>query len=199
VYPGGVPFPEELHAMTAVIANEVWLYVDDDGDVLGAYWWPDAIRRPIASIPREEFAAEQVVDASDLASRLDFAPRLPEPASWTPAQAVCFGRDEVLVFFVRSTLPDPLHEMLVYEQGGLSLRARKDAQPADVEEFLRSHQPPYRRVRAGTMRGVGRDPGRALGPQTWPWPGELRWWDDGVSYELKGFVPLTQLQAIAGS
>src|SRR5687767_13001764 len=65
VYPGGVPFPEELHSRTAVIANEVWLYVDDDGDVLGVYWWPDAVRRPIASVPREDFPTEDVVAPAD--------------------------------------------------------------------------------------------------------------------------------------
>src|SRR5918992_2016376 len=58
VYPSGVPFPEDLHSQTAVIANEVWLYAEGDGTILGAYWWPDALRRPIASVPRDDYPPE---------------------------------------------------------------------------------------------------------------------------------------------
>jgi hypothetical protein len=38
-----------------------------------------------------------------------------------------------------------------------------------------------------------------LGPQTWPWPGEVRWWYEGVSYEIKGSLPLNALVEIGQS
>lgn len=199
VYPGGVPFPEELHSRTAVIANEVWLYVDEDGHVLGVYWWPDAVRRPVASVPREDFAPELVVHPSDAGSRLSFL-RLPDAPPWEPVAAVCISDREAVVFLTRGEVPDPLNEMVVYEHGGLSLRASCEDEPGRrVDDFAGSHSPPYRRLRAPGAYAVGRDPGRALGPQTWPWPGELRWWEDGVAYELKGFVPIQTLQEVAAT
>jgi hypothetical protein len=199
VYPGGVPYPEELHSQTAVIANEVWLYTDDSGRVLGSYWWPDAVRRPIASHPRAQFSTDNAVDPTEVAGMLDLTVRLPKAKPWVAHTAVRCGPKEAVVFFVKDALPDPLHEMVLFEAGGLALYVRGESGPLDVAHFLLSNQPPYRRVSAGGAVGVGRDPGRALGPQTWPWPGELRWRDSGVEYELKGFQPLTKLQALASS
>jgi hypothetical protein len=199
VYPGGVPYPEELHSQTAVISNEVWLYTDDGGHVLGSYWWPDAVRRPIASMPRAQFSSDDVVEPSELAVALDLPLRLPKAKPWSAATAVRSGPKNGVVFYVKDALPDPLHEMLLFEAGGLALFVRGADGPLDVAHFLLSNQPPYRRVSAGGAVGLGRDPGRALGPQTWPWPGELRWRDNGVEYELKGFLPLTKLQAVASS
>jgi hypothetical protein len=198
VYPGGVPYPEDLHNQTAVITNEVWLYVDDEGErVLGSYWWPGALRRPIASVPRDEYPSSAVMDPSEASEVLDFELRVPVCRPWEAAIAICTNPREVLVFCVKDTMPDPLHEMLLFEQGGLSLRAAAEERRRDLDDFLRSNSPPYRRMRVGPVAGAGRDPGRALGPQTWPWPGELSWWDDGVSYELKGFAPLATLQEAA--
>jgi hypothetical protein len=199
VYPSGVPFPEELQRRTAVIANEVWLYTDDEGDVIGAYWWPDAMRRPIASMPRDEYPAEMVVDPADVGSRVDFDVRLPKTRTWEPALAVVVGSDEVIVFLTHGAIPDPVHEMLVYENGGLSLRETRERSRPDLDGFLRTHQPPYRQLSVEGSNAVGREPGRSLGPQTWPWPGELRWWAQGVTYELKGFVPLATLQEVAAT
>lgn len=196
VYPGGVPYPEELHSRTAVIANEVWLYVDDDGDVLGTYWWPEGVRRPIASVPKDEYSSDEVVDPSVAVERLGM--RLPCIAPWEPALAVC-DDDEAIVFLTAGEIPDPVHEMLVFEHGGLSLGAWRQTEPPDVETFARANSPPYRRLREPGRHAIGRDPGRSLGPQTWPWPGELRWWEDGLVYELKGFVPLAKLQEVADS
>lgn len=199
VYPGGVPFPEELHSRTAVIANEVWLYVDDEGEVLGVYWWPDAVRRPIASMPREDYSEDLVVHPLEAQRSVSFPLGLPDFAPWEPVAAVCLGRGDAVVFLTKGPVPDPLNEMLVYEQGGLTLRAGADEEPPAAEEFARKHAPPYRRLRGPGAHAVGREPGRSLGPQTWPWPGELRWWTDGVTYELKGFVPLQTLQDVAAT
>ena len=200
VYPGGVPYPEELHHQTAVIANEVWLYVDSEsGRVLGSYWWPDAVRRPIASPPRDEYVGCDVVDVADAVPLLDFELRVPSRPPWAAAIAVCLNPRQAVVFCVSDTTPDPLHEMLLFEHGGLAVHADAQERPDDVGVFLRSHSPPYRQMTVGSRAAAGRDPGRALGPQTWPWPGELRWWDDGVAYELKGFVPLATLLDVAGT
>ena len=199
VYPGGVPFPEELHDTTAVIANEVWLYADENGAVLGAYWWPDAVRKPIASVPRDEYAGEVVVDVADASRHTDVPLPLPEHPSYTAAVAVCFSNDEVLVFCVAGQSPDPLNEMLVYEHGGLSVRARRGDGRVDVEDFLRSHQPPYRRMKVNGAPAVAREVGRSLGPQTWPWPAELRWWRGGVAYEIKAFATPQTLIEVAES
>lgn len=196
VYPGGVPFPEDLHSRTAVIANEVWLYVDDEGDVLGVYWWPDAVRRPIASVPKAEYPPDDVVHPSVVVERLGM--RLPCARPWEPTLAVC-DEEEAIVFLTQGPIPDPLHEMVVFEQGGLSLTAYVERDPPDVEEFARTNSPPFRRLRGPGPHAIGREPGRSLGPQTWPWPGELRWWDEGLAYELKGFVPLQTLQDVASS
>jgi hypothetical protein len=200
VYPGGVPFPEELHSQTAVIANEVWLYVDEDsGRVLGAYWWPDAVRRPIASRPHDEYPPEEVLSPAEADEFLDFDLRVPARSPWVPAIVFCPNSREAVVFCVTATTPDPLHEMLLFEQGGLSMRAHVAERAEDIGAFLRSNSPPYRRVSVGRCAAAGRDPGRALGPQTWPWPAELRWWDDRVAYELKGLVPLATLQDVGCS
>ncbi len=196
VYPSGVPYPEELHSRTAVIANEVWLYVDDDGDVLGRYWWPEGVRRPIASKPKDEYSSDEVVEATVAVERLGM--RLPCMPPWEPALAVC-EKDEAIVFLTAGSVPDPVHEMLLFEHGGLSLGAWRQSEAPDVETFGRANSPPYRRLRDPGRHAIGRDPGRSLGPQTWPWPGELRWWDVGLSYELKGFVPLAKLQEVAAS
>ena len=200
VYPGGVPYPEELHNQTAVITNEVWLYYDDNSErVLGSYWWPDALRRPIASMPRDEYPPSAVMDLTDASQLLEFELRVPVHQPWDAAIVIATNPREALVFCVKDTMPDPLHEMLLFEQGGLSLRAAVEERAWNVNDFLRSNSPPHRQLRIGSVVGTGRDPGRALGPQTWPWPGELRWWDDGVSYELKGFVPLATLQEVAAT
>jgi hypothetical protein len=198
VYPGGVPFPEELHDQTAVIANEVWLYVDDDGDVLGSYWWPDAVRRPIASIPRDDFPPDDCVHPDDASRLVDVVVPIPTRKPWEPAVAVRIASDEVLVFCTVCVV-EPLNEMVVYENGGISARAKCLADPPDHASFLRAHQPPYRRVVIDGVSGIGRDTGRSLGPQTWPWPGEVRWWRDGVLYEVKGFEPVATLLEIAAS
>lgn len=199
VYPGGVPYPEELHHQTAVIANEVWLYIDGEGDVLGAYWWPDAVRRPIASVPTDDFPPETIFHPADASTRVEVPVPCPEIPPWEPAVAVALSRREVLVFCVRGSSPEPVNEMLIYEHGGVSVRARLEPERLDVEGFLRCRQPPYRRLALRDATALGRDPGRALGPQTWPWPGELRWWEDGVLYEVKGFQPLTVLTDLARS
>jgi hypothetical protein len=207
VYPGGVPYPEDLHNEMPIVANEVWLYADEDGRVVGTYWWPDAVRKPIASVPRDEYAADAIVHPDDAASRVDVRIPLPTREPWRPAVAVCLSRSEVLVFCVTDAAPDPLNEMLVYEHGGISVRVRATDERPDTGAFLRSHQPPYRRVQVRLASGVARDPGRALGPQTWPWPGELSWWEPdrtgggtaGLSYEVRGSVPVTSLVEIAES
>jgi hypothetical protein len=198
VYPGGVPFPEELHSQTAVIAQEVWLYVDDDGDVVGAYWWPDAVRRPIASVPRADFPESMCVHPLDAGRFLDLPVPLPHRPPWEPTVAVCLDSTEVLVFCMPTPV-EPLNEMLVYESGGISVRAKLVGARPDIADFLRSHQPPYRRVQVKGCRGLGRDPGRSLGPQTWPWPGEVRWWDEGVLFEVKGHELVSTLVEIAAT
>jgi hypothetical protein len=200
VYPGGVPFPEELHSQTAVIANEVWLYVDEETHhVLGAYWWPDAVRRPIASRPHDEYPPDEIVSPADADAFLDFELRVPTREPWQKSIVFCPNPREAVVFCMTETTPDPLHEMLLFEQGGLSMRAHVAERAEDLGGFLRANSPPYRRLSVGRCAAAGRDPGRALGPQTWPWPAELRWWDAGVAYELKGLVPLQTLVDVANS
>jgi hypothetical protein len=195
VYPSGVPFPEELHNQTAIIANEVWLYSDDDGMVVGAYWWPDAVRRPIASVPRSEYLEDDALHPDDARRAVDVPVVVPD--GWDDAVAVRLSRREVIVFCAKDACFDPLNEMLIYEKGGISVRTRAEDERPDITSFLRSHQPPYRRLQVRYATGVGRDAGRALGPQTWPWPGELRWWEKGVAYELRGFCQLTALVDVA--
>jgi hypothetical protein len=198
VYPGGVPFPEDLQHQTAVVSSEVWLYVDEDTErLLGVYSWPEAVRRPIASAPRPDFDAELVCHVAD--ARFDFPLRVPAHPDWDAALVVCVSSHEAVVLCVRDTMPDPLNEMLLYEQGGLVLHAKATADRPDVEGILRRHQPPFRRVGVGRAEGAGREPGRSLGPQTWPWPGELLWFSDGVSYELKGFEALDKLREVAAT
>lgn len=199
VYPGGVPYPEELHSQTAVVAGEVWLYADDDGRVLGAYWWPEALRRPIASVPRDEYDAGAVVRPDELSERVAGCPALPDLAPWQPVLAACRSASDALVFYSDGQLPDPVHEMLLLENGGLTLSVAVDQPRPDADAFTRSHAPPYRRLREPGPCALGRDPGRSLGPQTWPWPAELRWWESGVSYELRGFRPLNELVELTAS
>lgn len=198
VYPGGVPFPEELHSQTAVIANEVWLYVDDEGDVLGSYWWPDAVRRPIASVPRDDYPPEMCVHPDDAPGLVDVPVPRPRRDPWEATVVVCVDPGEVVVFCAGTSI-EPLNEMVVYAGGGITVRARATADRPDLDAFLRSNQPPYRKVQVCGSPAIGRDPGRALGPQTWPWPGELRWWREGVVYEVKGFEPLAILLEVAAS
>lgn len=199
VYPGGVPYPEDLHNETPIVANEVWLYADDDGRIVGTYWWPDAVRKPIASVPREEYGQEAIFHPDDAGARLDFPLPRPDHAPWTPAVCVCLSRREVLVFCVADDAPDLLNEMFVYEHGGITVRAKAVDERPDPGVFLKAHQPPYRRVQVRLASGIARDPGRALGPQTWPWPGELRWWEKGISFEVKGALPVATLVEIAES
>src|SRR5688572_26618550 len=124
VYPSGVPFPEDLHSQTAVIANEVWLYADADGDVLGAYWWPDALRRPIASMPRADYDDELAMHPADVGRSVDVPVAVPTIAPWEPVVAVRLSRREVIVFCFceADASPQPLNEMIVYEMGGVSVR-----------------------------------------------------------------------------
>ena len=199
LYPSGVPFPEELHSQTAIISNEVWLYVDDDGYVLGAYWWPDAVRKPIAAMPRDDFAPSVTVHPSDASRRVDVPVPIPDLEPWEPVVAACPSRDEVVVFCTHGSVPEPLNQMVSYEQGGICVRSRAQSQRTDITGFLRGHQPPYRRVQVRGCEGFGRDPGRSLGPQTWPWPGEVSWWADGVRYDVTGFEQMNKLVEIATS
>jgi hypothetical protein len=199
VYPGGVPYPEDLQRQTALVANEVWLYADDSGRVLGVYWWPDAMRRPIASTPREEYTADAACHPDDFAKELEFELKVPNKAPWSASLGVQLSSTHAVVFCLKDTIPEPLNDMVVFEQGGLVLSERFESPAPDVSSFLRSHQPPYRRMSVGSKQAAGRDPGRALGPQTWPWPGELWWCDDGVTCELKGFMPLATLHDVAAS
>lgn len=196
VYPSGVPYPEELHSQTAIVCNEVWLYASGDGDVVGVYWWPGAIRRPIASVPRSDFEPEDIVDPRDAPERLSFPLSVPVGTQWEPALVACISRDEALVLCTTGAVPDPVNEMVLFEQGGVSLRMRNGSQQENISAFLVSHSPPFRRLNVAGRGGVGRDLGRSLGPQTWPWPAELRWWEDGITYELKGFEPLATLQTV---
>jgi hypothetical protein len=208
VYPSGVPFPEDLHNETPIVTNEVWLYTDEDGTVVGTYWWPDAVRKPIASVPREDYHSDDCFHPDDAAAHLDVTLPLPSREPWSPAVVVAASRSEAIVFCVTESPPEPLNEMLLFEHGGVSVRARAEASKPDTNAFLRSHQPPYRRVQVRLASGIGRDVGRALGPQTWPWPAELRWWEPrgsgadgktGTSYEVKGFQPLATLVEVAES
>lgn len=200
VYPGGIPFPEELQHQTAVITSEVWLYVDRRaGGILGIHWWPEAIRRPVASVPQADLAGDQLLHPADAAGLLDVDLRLPAHPRWDPALVARTGPGAVLVLLVRELIPEPLNEMLLFEEGGLSLRIEMSPEPPDTREILRVHQPPFRAVRAARLDAVGRDLGHTLGPQTWPWPAELQWWEAGIAYELKGFEPLGTLQEVAAS
>lgn len=197
VYPGGVPYPEELQRHTAVVSSEVWLYVDEaTGRVVGVHSWPEALRRPIASVPRADFDPDAVVPVDEVPDP-GFAIRVPAGREWGPILAVEASPDGVVVFACRGTVPDPLNEMLLFDAGGLSLRIRPSAEHRGVDGVLARHQPPFRRARAGRAPAAGREPGKPLGPQTWPWPGELLWWEDGLAWELKGFRPLAALQEIA--
>ena len=92
--------------------------------MLGAYWWPDALRRPIASVPKDEYPPDDAVHPSVAVQRMSFPLCLPDVPPWEPAIAICLGSDEVIVFLTHGAIPEPLHEMLLFEQGGLSLRAK---------------------------------------------------------------------------
>jgi len=198
VYPGGVPVPEALQARTAVVSSEVWLYVEAESlDLVGMYSWPEAVRRPVASSPRADLRPDSVRHVADI--RVDFDLRVPAHRGWEAEMASVISPGELIVLLVREMLPDPLNEMVLFEQEGLTMRASAAAEPPDLRELIRQHQPPYRPARVRRAEAAGRDPGRALGPQTWPWPGELRWWDAGVNYELRGFQPLSVLVEVAGT
>lgn len=197
VYPGGVPFPEDLARTTAVISSEVWLYVEADGGrVVGVYAWPEAVRKPIASVPRADVPAFAVCHPDDAGRLLDFPLALPDHPGYRPALLLTTSPDAATVFCVADTVPDPVNEMLLYEQRGLSLRAEAGV-PTDLEAVLREHQPPFRRAGVGRLPAAGREPGRTLGPQTWPWPAELIWEAEGVRYALKGFAALNTLVEVA--
>jgi hypothetical protein len=198
LYPSGVPFPEELHDQTAIVSGEVWLYADGDGEVLGAYWWPDAVRRPIASVPRDEYDSDEVIHPLDAPRSVDVPVPTIEHTDRVPVVAVRRSRRDITVFCTKGHVPEPLNEMCIYEQGGISLSARVTDRPDHVA-FLRRHQPPYRRLSVRGCTAIAREPGRSLGPQTWPWPGELMWWDEGVRYEVKGFEGVSTLVEIATS
>lgn len=198
VYPSGVPFPEELHSQTAVISGEVWLYTNSDGDVVGSYWWPDAVRRPVASIPRDDYSPDEVMDPNYLDPALRIAVPIPAGPEIVPVVVASTSPEHVVVFCTDGSVPEPLNEMCTYEQGGLTISARLAPRP-DLLSFLAANQPPYRKLSVGSATAVGRDPGRSLGPQTWPWPGEVRWWDDGAIYELKGFRQVSELASIASN
>lgn len=197
VYPGGVPFPEDLQQETAVVSSEVWLYVDEEtSGVIGVYSWPEAVRKPVAARPVEDFPPDSLVHPADVAGRFPFELPLPSHPEWEPALVADEG-EGAFVLCVREMLPDPVNEMLLYDDGGLGLRIRPEPDPPGVSAILAPHQPPFRPVRIGPQTACGREPGRALGPQTWPWPGELLWWADGLAFELKGFVPLATLVEVA--
>lgn len=197
VYPGGVPYPEDLARRTAIVSSEVWLYAEDDSSrILGMHSWPEAVRKPVASVPRGDYDDDDVVHPDDAGSRLDIPLALPGHAGWHAAAVVCRARGAATVLLACDVLPDPLNEMMLFERGGLSLRIDA-ADRLDLDGILPAHQPPFRRLRAGRHDAIGREPGRSLGPQTWPWPGELLWWASGVRYELKGFEPLARLEELA--
>jgi hypothetical protein len=197
VYPGGVPYPRELAGQTATVSSEVWLYVDGRSSrVLGSHSWPEAIRRPVAARPTGDFDPEIVVHPDDAAERVDFELPCPAHPDWWTATIACLSRASAIVFLARGVVPEPLNEMQLFEEGGLSLRVSAADSP-DFDRLLRAHQPPFRRCRGVGTTAIGREPGRALGPQTWPWPGELLWWRKGLTLELKGFVPLETLEEVA--
>lgn len=197
VYPSGVPYPEELAGRTATVSSEVWLYVDGPSSrVLGMHSWPEAVRRPVASQPHGDFDDDVVVHPDDVASQLDFECPIPHHPAWNPEYVVCRSRTDAIVILGKGIVPDPLNEMVLFEEGGLTLRVSA-SDPPDLAGILRVHQPPYRRSRLASVQAVGRELGRPLGPQTWPWPGELLWFKDGLRYELKGFVGLEQLEEVA--
>jgi hypothetical protein len=198
-----VPFPEELHRQTAVVASEVWIYADGDGEVLGSYWWPDAVRRPVASNPTDDFSPDQVVHPTDASGRFSFDLALPSDPSLEAVAVAVVSPDEAVVFCTDGRMPDPLNEFVALEMEGMTIRQTAKGDPPDLQGFLHSHQPPYRRVAVGhgadAPQAIGRDPGRSLGPQTWPWPAELRWCQGGITYEMKGFQPLASLTEVARS
>jgi hypothetical protein len=182
----------------ATVSNEVWVYVDASGpELVGAYWWPEAVRRPIASRPEPDFQESDVVSPEEAADRVDVRLALPSHPGWEVALVACPSRHEAVVICVCATVPDPLNEMLVFDGGGLTLRIQPEASGPDPADVVEAHGPPYRTVRLPGGQGAGREPGRTLGPQTWPWPGELLWLRDGQRYTLKGFVPLDTLTAVA--
>lgn len=200
VYPGGVPYPDELRSETAVVSSEVWLYVtEDSGEVLGLHSWPEAVRKPIAAVVADDLDADEVVHPSEAASRLGWDVPLPTDRRWEPFGVFADGPREAVVWCVRSLPPEPFNEMVLYAEEGLTLRVRREAEPQDLERVLESQQPPFRPVAIGRRRGIGREPGKSLGPQTWPWPGELWWSADGADFELRGLHPLSTLVEVAGT
>lgn len=199
VYPGGVPFPDELTGTVAAVCSEVWLYVDtESAEFIGSYSWPEALRRPIASRPVDDFPERHVMGV-ERASEIDGVRiELPAHPGWDVPLLVSRSRRDVVALCVAGALPDPLNEMLLFGCGGLTLRLQP-GDPWDIHGIAGRHGPPYRRTEVSGCDAAGREPGRTLGPHTWPWPGELMWWRDGQRYTLKGFVPLAKLVEVAAT
>lgn len=195
VYPGGIPFPDDLAGEVAVVSNEVWLYVDAAQSMVGHYWWPEAVRKPVASPPRADFRDRDLITLDEARVRLGM--KLPLGPGWEPGPAVRMPGGGVLVMLACGRVPDPVNEMLLYEYGGLSLRATPSSRAPELDELVAAASPPFRRVSVDGLPAAGRECGRTLGPHTWPWPAELIWWDDGVTYEMKGAVGLDVLQSTA--
>lgn len=189
IYPGGVPFPEDVAGSTVVVASEVWLYFDlEAGRVLGSHWWPEAVRRPVASIPGNDFPGAIEFGDMDLP--------VPRHKSFDPILAAR-EIDGWVVLLAEGHLGDPLNEMVWLQQGALSFRVSRGT--VDADEILYRFHPPYESYELNGGQAVGRHPGKALGPQTWPWPGELIWASDGLRYELKGQVEVGRLLEVAAT
>jgi len=198
IYPGGVPFPEDLAGEVAVVTNEVWLYVDAGRRaVIGQHWWPEAMRKPVASAPRAEFHQRDLMSLEEAGTRLRLS--LPQDVPWEPGPFVGLPQGGILVMFTCGLLPEPLNEMVLLEGGGLSLRARPASTGPAPEAVLEAGSPPFRRLDAGGFLGVGREPGRTLGPHTWPWPAELLWRNGDMTYQLRGHTELGVLQGVAAA
>ncbi|HVL81513.1 MAG TPA: hypothetical protein VM840_07980 [Actinomycetota bacterium] len=198
VYPGGVPFPEELAGKVAAVSTEVWLYVEpDEQRIVGSYSWPEAVRRPIAARPEPDFLREELSDASVAEEGGDVRIEFPRHPRWEQRLVSRSGPGEVVVLCIGPTLPDPLNEMVLFSCGGLSLRMVEAPGRPDLDAIAQASGPPYRGLAVGDSTAVGREPGRALGPHTWPWPGELIWWREGQRYTLRGDQPLAVLGEVA--
>lgn len=189
IYPGGVPFPDEVAGSTIVVASEVWLYVDmEAGRMIGSHWWPEAVRRPVASQPEDDFVHAVAFDS------LAEPPPVPRLQGYVPRLAA--RKDEGLtVLLSREELRHPVNEMVLLESGALSLRVASAL--IDPDEIVFHHSPPFELVNLNSLPAAGRQPGRALGPQTWAWPGELLWNAGAWSFDLKAQLPLDRLTEIA--
>jgi hypothetical protein len=112
----------------------VWLYADDrSGRVLGIHPWPEAIRRPIASVPRADYHPDALVHPEDAGPHLDIALPLPEHRNYFCPLIVCHSRTHAMLLLVRELIPEPVNEMLLYEQEGLKgiFRLARDTQLPD--------------------------------------------------------------------